>query len=49
MRNDSPTQLQDWIARMNAGDEAAKNELLRYAYERFAVWPARCCGKTSPG
>ena len=35
MRNDSRTQLQDWIARMNAGDQAAKNELLRYAYERL--------------
>jgi RNA polymerase sigma-70 factor (ECF subfamily) len=33
--NDSPTQLQAWIARMNAGDNAAKNELLRYAYERL--------------
>ena len=35
MLNDSPTQLQAWIARMNAGDNAAKNELLRYAYERL--------------
>jgi RNA polymerase sigma-70 factor (ECF subfamily) len=33
--NDSPTQLQAWIARMNDGDHAAKNELLRYAYERL--------------
>ena len=35
MLNDSPSQLQAWIARMNAGDNAAKNELLRYAYERL--------------
>ena len=35
MLNDSPTLLQAWIARMNAGDNAAKNELLRYAYERL--------------
>jgi hypothetical protein len=33
--NDAPTHLQAWIARMNAGDNAAKNELLRYAYERL--------------
>src|SRR6516164_608069 len=33
--NDSLTQLQAWIARMNAGDNAAKDELLRYAYERL--------------
>jgi RNA polymerase sigma-70 factor (ECF subfamily) len=33
--NDSPTQLQAWITRMNAGDNAAKDELLRYAYERL--------------
>ena len=35
MLNDAPTQLQAWIARMNAGDSSAKNELLRYAYERL--------------
>ena len=35
MLNDAPTHLQAWIARMNAGDNAAKNELLRYAYERL--------------
>jgi hypothetical protein len=35
VRNNSPTQLQAWIARMNAGNNAAKNELLRYAYERL--------------
>ena len=33
--NDSPTQLEAWIARMNDGDNAAKHELLRYAYERL--------------
>ena len=33
--NDSPTQLQACIARMKAGDNAAQNELLRYAYERL--------------
>jgi hypothetical protein len=33
--NDSSTQLQAWIARMNDGDDLAKNELLRYAYERL--------------
>ena len=35
MLNDSPTQLQACIARMKAGDNAAKNELLRSAYERL--------------
>ena len=35
MLNDSQTQVQAWIARMNAWDNAAKNELLRYAYERL--------------
>jgi hypothetical protein len=35
VRNDSPMQLQAWIARMDAGDKAAKNELSRCAYERL--------------
>ena len=35
MLNDAPTQLQACIARMKAGDNAAKNELLRSAYERL--------------
>ena len=35
MLNDSPSQLQVWLARLNAGDNAAKNELLRAAYERL--------------
>jgi hypothetical protein len=33
--NDSPTQLQAWIASMNAGDNSANGELLLYAYERL--------------
>jgi hypothetical protein len=58
VRNDSRTQLQDWIARMNAGDDAAKNELLRYAYARlrrlallqfaFCSWVTKSAGSAIP-
>jgi RNA polymerase sigma-70 factor (ECF subfamily) len=33
--NDSTTLLQGWIARMHAGDEAAKDQLLNHAYGRL--------------
>ena len=49
MLNDSRTQLEAWIARMNDGDNAAKHELLRMPTSVCGVWPERCCGRTSLG